>query len=76
MTTATHESDLIALSTTTDSIAPAAVDATEPSLGSAPPSKQERANDFEVEIVIQMIASRILGAALLERVREVDSIAT
>ncbi len=74
MTTATHESDLIALGTTADVIASA--DATEPALGTAPSSEWERSGEFEVQLAIQAIASRILGTALFERAEEVDSIAT
>lgn len=76
MTTATHESDLIALHTTADTTTSAAADAARPALGTAPPSESERSSEFEVQLEIQAIASRILGAALLERTQEVDSIAT
>ena len=74
MTTATHESDLIAPGTTADPIASA--NTTGSALGAAPASESERSSDFEVQIAIQSIASRILGSALLERVQEVDSVAT
>lgn len=76
MTTATHESDPIAPSTTADPIASVVADATEPALAAAPSSESERSSEFEVQIVIQTIASRILGAALLERAQEADSFAT
>lgn len=76
MSTATHESDLIALTTTAGTNAPAVANATEPALAAAPSSESERSSDFEVQLAIQAIASRILGAALLERAREADSIAT
>ena len=72
MTTATHESDPIAPSTTADPIASVVADATEPALAAAPSSESERS----LQIVIQTIASRILGAALLERAQEADSFAT
>ncbi|HKO21466.1 MAG TPA: hypothetical protein VJX91_02345 [Candidatus Eisenbacteria bacterium] len=76
MSTATHESELAAPSTTADAFASAVADATKPALGAAPSSESERSSDFEVQLTIQAIASRILGGALLERAREVDSIAT
>ena len=76
MTTATHQSDSIALSTATDPIGPAVADAKGTALGAPPASELERSSDFEVQIAIQAIASRILGSALLERAREVDSIGT
>jgi hypothetical protein len=74
VTTATHESDLIVPSTTADPVAPA--NAAGSPLGAAPASESERSGDFEVQIAIHSIASRILGSALLERVQEVDSVAT
>ena len=74
MTTATHESDLIVPGTTADPIA--SVNATGSALGAPPGSESERPSDFEVQIAIQSIASRILGSALLERAQEVDSVAT
>jgi hypothetical protein len=76
VSTATHEPDLIALSMTAGPNAPAVVDATEPALAAAPSSESERSRDFEVQLTIQAIASRILGAALLERAQEADPIAT
>jgi len=74
VTTATHESDLIVPAATVDPIASA--NATGTALGTAPESESERSSDFEVQIAIQSIASRILGSALLERAQEVDSVAT
>jgi hypothetical protein len=74
--TATHESDPIALSKTTDPTGPAVADAKGSALGAKPASESERSSDFEVQIAIQAIASRILGSALLERARQVDSVAT
>ena len=74
MTTATHESDLVVPGTTADPITSA--NAAGSALGAAPAAESERSSDFEVRIAIQSIASRILGAALLERVQEVDSVAT
>lgn len=74
MTTATHESDLVVPGTTADPIASA--NAAGSAHGAAPAAESERSSDFEVRIAIQSIASRILGAALLERVQEVDSVAT
>ncbi|HET9941432.1 MAG TPA: hypothetical protein VFR25_10075 [Candidatus Eisenbacteria bacterium] len=76
MTTATHESDLIAPGATAHPVAPAVADPTDSARGAAPASESERSSDFEVQIAIQAIASRILGAALLERAQEADPIAT
>lgn len=74
MTTAIHESDPIAPGTTAEPIASAAAG---PALEAAPASESERSADFEVQIAIQAIASRILGwSALLERAQEADSVAT
>jgi len=76
VSTATHEPDLIALTTTARPNAPAVMDAAEPALAATPSSESERSRDFEFQLAIQAIASRILGAALLERAQEADPIAT
>ena len=76
MTTATQEADLIAPDAAAHPVASAIVDATGSEVGAAPASESERSKEFEVQIAIQTIASRILGSALLERAQEVDFIAT
>ena len=76
MTTATHEADLIAPDATAHPVASAIADATSSARGATPASESERSKEFEVQIAIQTIASRILGSALLERAQEVDFIAT
>lgn len=74
---ATHESDLLAHED----------EAKGPSEGLRPDSSSgagrvesstepERSADFDVQLAIQTIASRILAAALLERAQEAESIAT
>jgi hypothetical protein len=74
---ATHESDLLAPEAafedpseslrTDSSSGPERVElSTEP----------ERSDDFDMEVTIQTIASRILAVALLERAQEAESIAT
>ena len=76
MTTATHESEPGALGGADDTVASTAAHTTSSPRGAAPASESERSRDFEVQIAIQTIASRILGSALLERAQEADSIAT
>jgi hypothetical protein len=76
VTTATHEADLIEPRTTAGPIASAIADAAGSALGTAPASESERSSEFEIQIAIQAIASRILGSALLERAQEVDPVAT
>lgn len=77
MSTATHETDLLTpeaalkepsedLRTDSSSGAGRVERSTEP----------ERSADFDIEVTIQTIASRILAAALLERAQEAESIAT
>jgi hypothetical protein len=39
-------------------------------------TESERSANFDIELAIQTIASRILAAALLERAQEAESIAT
>ena len=41
-----------------------------------PSTESERSADFDIELAIQTIASRILAVALLERAQEAESIAT
>lgn len=77
MSMATHESDLLAPEAafedpserlrTDSSSGPERVElSTEP----------ERSDDFNIEVTIQTIASRILAVALLEHAQEAESIAT
>ena len=77
MSMATHESDLLAPED--DVKEPSEGLRTDSSSGAGrvePSTEPERSADFDVQLAIQTIASRILAAALLERAQEAESIAT
>ena len=77
MSMATHESDLLAPEAAFKD--PSESPGTDSSSGTERverPTESERSADFDIEVAIQTIASRILAAALLERAQEAESIAT
>jgi hypothetical protein len=77
VTMATHESDLIAPEAALEAPSESPrTDSTSLAVRVEPPTESEGSADFDMEVAIRTIASRILATALLERAQEAESIAT